>query len=99
MGESQSAYYEDHEPVPYIRAEMPEEVQRNKNKPGFIYEAMVPSLPFYPGEEIPDVGITEDVVIETGDINIYYDSNNGAKLTAGVLLLFFLFYWLSRRGR
>ena len=86
--------------VPFITAEPPLEVSRNKNPAAFDYYRMVPSVPFYKGETIPYLGDTEEIVennFMTTDIII--PGNESGKIIFGFLLGAFLVYLLTARNR
>ncbi len=98
MGETQSVYYEEHEPVPYITSEMPQEVKRNKNRAAYDYQSMVPSLPFYPGEEIPDIGESETVIIDDTSNEIIVNNFSGAKTILATLAFLMIVYYFMKRS-
>lgn len=95
MGETQSAFYEDHEPVPLISSEAPDEVDRYNNAAAFEYPAMVPSTPFFENEQIAEIG---DITIVNQDNDVIIQGNNNAKtLFLGLAVFFFIYLVMKSR--
>lgn len=98
MGETQSAFYEDHEPAPYITAEMPQEVSRNKNSPAYTYQSMVPSMPLYPEQDATEEStIDENIVVEEVDNEITVENYTGSKTIFLAIVVFLMIFYSMRR--